>query len=575
MIGRRAVLALLCIAVGLGGCGGLGGEPEIVATAAPRPMAGLEADWRPDIELGARVFAERCVDCHGAAGDGRGELALAGSVEPPLDMTDGALVAEKSPLDWFDIITKGRIENLMPPWEQALSEDERWAVALYSYSLAYAGELLARGERVWREGCGDCAMPSVIPPVYSDVDYGALLNRELFDGALTEAEAQAAVAYARMRSLAPGADGRSRRARAVSGGISGTVLQGTGGQLLPADTVVQLRYGSAEAGFRLAETTAADDGGFAFDAVPISSDFDYALGAVYEGRLFSQRYFPGQADAPQITIYAATHDPQAVSVGRIDLSIEPATLEDLGAGLYISQVITFRNRSDRIYTSGRGFDDGREASLLIQFPLGARLLSGDAEGRYVIIEGMESLPDSVIDTRPALPGEVHAARLDYWLAYAGAARFEQAFNNPVDAAVTLSLSDGLRLESDWLLPQEAAGANQRKYIGDLRMLSEPTLSFGISGDPFATSSDDGLVVTSETLPALLLLGIALAGALLGGFGWMRRRKGGGASDIDGLAGELARLEDEHDQGRINHDLYHRRRRDLKAKLAAIMERRDE
>ena len=37
------------------------------------------------------------------------------------------------------------IAKLMPPWENALSEAERWDVALYSYTLAYDEALLEAG----------------------------------------------------------------------------------------------------------------------------------------------------------------------------------------------------------------------------------------------------------------------------------------------------------------------------------------------------------------------------------------------------------------------------------------------
>ena len=63
--------------------------------------------------------------------------------------------------------------------------------------------------------------------------------------------------------------------------------------------------------------------------------------------------------------------------------------------------------------------------------------------------------------------------------------------------------------------------------------------------------------------------------MLGVVGMLRRRKGGAGNEIDALVSELARLEEGHDQGRINHDLYHHRRRELKAKLARLMEASDE
>jgi len=573
--------ALLLILWLLAGCGGLGGEPAIVATVppratteSPRPVAG---DWQPDIANGARIFAQRCIECHGASGDGRGDLVLAGSIEQPLDMTDRKKVSLKSPLEWFEIITKGRIENLMPPWENALSEAERWDVALYSYTLAYDDHLLARGERVWREDCGECELPSVIPPLYSDVEYGAKLNRDLFGSALTDAEAEAAAAYVRMTSLSTAAATGDIGARPDLGEFRGRVLHGTAGGFVPADTIVQLRYGNGDIGFRVAETTINADGRFQFEDIPLAAEMDYAVGALYDGRLFSRRLSPGQDDEQTITIYDVTNDPLVVSVARIDLFIEPVTLEELGAGLYISQMLTYRNSSDRIYTSGRGFDDGREAALLIQFPEGAKLLSGDAQGRYVLIEDLEQLPDSVIDTLPVMPGELHDVILEYWLPYAGAAQFEQKYNNLIDAAVTVTLSNDLRVASDWLQQNDAsgAGAEIREYSGDLQMERDPQISFGISGLPFATSSDDGMVVTSESLPALLLGIIALAGALLGGIGLMKRRKNETGGEIDGLVAELARLEEDHDQGRINHDLYHHRRRELKARLAQLMGTTDE
>ena len=79
--GSTSSCALATIAVMLAGCGGLGGEPAIIATLPPRvtsesaqPASG---DWKPNLANGGRIFAERCVECHGNSGDGRGELVLA------------------------------------------------------------------------------------------------------------------------------------------------------------------------------------------------------------------------------------------------------------------------------------------------------------------------------------------------------------------------------------------------------------------------------------------------------------------------------------------------------------------
>ena len=567
----RALLTLLLLLL-LNACGGLSGEPEIIATAPPQPTADpaitLAATWQPNIEKGAAIFAEHCTECHGIGGDGRGDLILAGSIAQPLDMTDRVLVRAKSPLQWFEIISKGKIENLMPPWENALRENERWDVTLYAYSLAYDEAQLKLGEQVWQQQCGDCTLPTLIPPVYSDDDYGTQLNRELFASALTVEEQAAVVAYARMASLAY--EDRAEQ-RETLGDIKGRVAHGTVGGVVPAETVVQLQYGNADTGFSLAETPVDESLGFMFEDLTLTNDLNYVLGVVYKGRLFSRHLAAEEASDLTITVYDVTEDPLVISVGRIDLFVEAVKLAELGSGLYITQIIGFRNSSDRIYTSGRRFDDGREAVLLVQFPQGAQALSNDAGGRYVFIENVGQLPNSVIDTLPVPPGNKHQVILEYFLPLAGSAKFEQDFNSVVDAEVRVMLSAGLDVVGDSLSLENAEQVTEdaRVYGGWLTMESEARLSFVISGDPDATSRGE-MVVTQDQLAILILSAGVLGAALFGGLGYRQWRKGAPTSEIERLAQELARLDDAHDQGRLNHDLWHQKRRELKARLAELM-----
>ena len=529
----RYAFATLLFALMLSACTGLGGEPKIIATVAPTAESAIaprSMDWQPDLENGARIFAERCTECHGVKGDGQGELVLAGSIGQPLDMTKRDLVSAKSPLEWYEIITEGRIENLMPPWEDALSEAERWDVALFSYALSYDDALLAVGEALWRDKCSGCEVPAAIAPVFSDLEYGAQLNRERFAGALDADDIAAVVAYLRVESLNAGkASAETSLAQTQSVplvSVRGRLEHGTAGAAVPADTVVQLQYGSAELGFSLAETIVEADLSFSFADIPLMSNFTYLVSAVYDGRLFSRRLPSGSASDTTITLYDLTNDPAVVEVSRIDLFIEAIKLADLDAGLYVSQAIGYNNSSDRIYTSGRRFDDGREAVLLVQFPDGARAMSGDESGRYVVIEDMENIPDSVIDTLPVAPGISHQVVLEYFLPYERDVRFEQAFNNVIDADVSVALGPGLQVESDYLQLEGDSVTTEEPsvYSGRLQLASEPRLSFGISGDPFATSSDDQTVVTRENLPTLLAGAGAIAFSMLAGFGVLRRRR---------------------------------------------------
>lgn len=579
----RLKLLCLILILSLCACRGLGGEPDIIATFAPPPSEGslaISENWQPDLARGQRIFAENCSDCHGLGGDGQGELVLAGSVSAPIDMTDLDLTRGKSPLDWFTIISQGNIEKLMPPWQNALSEGERWDVTMYSYALAYDAELLALGARLWTEGCGDCELPAAIPPLYSDEDYGAALNRERFADALESEELAAVVAHARMQTM----NGAAEEAEIVEGAppvgaISGIVEHGSQGGLLPPDTIVQLQFGSAELGFSLAETAIDAAGGFVFEHIPLSADLSYVIGVIYAGRVFSRLLPAGQYEQT-ITIYDLSHDPDLISVAAIDLFLNPVQLEPHDTGLHITQIIRYRNDSDRVFTSGRGFDDGREASLLLQFPIGAQIMSDDAGGRYVLIEDLEDLPDSLIDTLPVAPGDEHEILIEYFLPYVDSLEFEQAFNNRVAADISVMLPDTLSIESAELhaAPAGDEADKIRVYEGSLEQDRDPRLRFEIAGNPFGrllTDSDDSRLLTGDSLLAALLALSAATVAPLVGFVWWRRRASEPARAINQLAQQIAQLDDEHDRGQINHDLYHQRRRELKAKLTELMSQQRE
>jgi len=388
----------------------------------------------------------------------------------------------------------------------------------------------------------------------------------------------AAAAYARMQSLAnpDESDEASVNQRLPIGSFTGKVQHGTAGGSLPADTAMQLQYGNAELGFSFAETRLDDDFSFTFDGIPLTTAFTYTVGAVYRGRLFSRRLPAGHpADRPyhqNITVYDLTDDPFAVSVARIDMFIEAMKLDGLGSGLFVSQIIGYRNNSDRIYTSGRGFDDGREASLLIQFPAGARMMSGDENGRYVVIKDMEQLPDSVIDTLPVLPGDSHEVMVEYFVPYVDGLMLEQAFNNAIHGEITVTLPDSLRVMSEVLSLNANGNTSKglRVFSGRLQMDTRPRLAFEVSGNPFATSSDDRSVITSDALLPLLLGGGGMMAAMMAGAVVLGRRRQDPSRQIEHLIGQIAQLDERHDQGQINHDLYHQRRRSLKERLGRLM-----
>lgn len=97
------------------------GVPE-EAAAVPNPIA-VDDD---SVALGAEIYATNCATCHGESGEGDGPASL-GLAMPPADLHE-AHVQGNSDGSLFYIITHGRPDTPMPPWETVLTEEQRWHV---------------------------------------------------------------------------------------------------------------------------------------------------------------------------------------------------------------------------------------------------------------------------------------------------------------------------------------------------------------------------------------------------------------------------------------------------------------
>ena len=115
--------------------------------AYPVPLAPAAA---PDVARGARLYAQNCASCHGAAGEGP-PPALANLDPPPIAFADRARARDRSLFGLYQVITQGLEGTAMQSFAQ-LPEEDRWALAFYSGTLAYGD--VARGEQLWRQDAG-------------------------------------------------------------------------------------------------------------------------------------------------------------------------------------------------------------------------------------------------------------------------------------------------------------------------------------------------------------------------------------------------------------------------------------
>jgi high-affinity iron transporter len=87
----------------------------------------------PDLDSGARLFAQNCAICHGPTGQGNGPAAAA--LHPsPADFHSEAVMAGLTPYKAFNVVRFGVRGTAMPPFE-TLDETQRWALAFYVLSL--------------------------------------------------------------------------------------------------------------------------------------------------------------------------------------------------------------------------------------------------------------------------------------------------------------------------------------------------------------------------------------------------------------------------------------------------------
>jgi mono/diheme cytochrome c family protein len=602
---------LLFVVLILAACGGLGGEPRIVATIAPPTPFPENFTYRANLANGANIYAANCVRCHGIGGAGDGELVASGQVQNVPNFTDQQARLDESPQNYFNVITNGRIENLMPPWRDSLSENERWDVAFYTYSMAYTPEQLTVGNElsstvtawasiIYGEAYGTGA------PTLSDNAFVTQFTEASPDdaAALTNEQMLSLVAHTRLLPLG-GREiiGQVAQAStplatedvtsatpvpvATNAGaprtVTGRVTNGTASGTVPPDTIVTLHIISPDF---TTETTMnapiAADGSFVFDGVQFLDGANFFTSAPYQNRLFASRTAQSDAtttslDMP-ITIYELTQDSTVINiVGTVTQISESAA----GDGLEFLQVIRFRNHSDRLFTTTMGVGDTGFASVVVQLPPGSVLLGLEGgEERYVVLPEQAT----IVDTLPVLPNEDHLMQLLYFVPYSTGAIIDQQVNYSVDGPVRILIAGGsaISLQSAQMtaLGPETIGERQfESFGGDLTLPPGGIVSFTLNGQIGAQTS--GVISSNSLLPLLMviagsvLLLFIIVMALRQRYAPKRKTAPAVPADknklVDVLVRQIADLDEQHDKGEINHDLYHQRRTKLKARLAELMD----
>ena len=556
---KQGPALLLMLTFALTACSGLAGEPQVLATLTPVPRAPA------DLASGARIFAARCSSCHGSSGAGDGELALSGAIPAPGNFTQPEAARGQSLQQWLTTIRDGRIEALMPPWNDALTAAELRDVALYSYTLHYSPELLVRGQNVLEAACADgCAGLEALGDLREQATLDALSDEALraaLPVTLAAEDAWAAAAWLRARDL-QGLEQPGRPfavTQPVFGEMSGRISNGTADAAVPPGLkVVLLEFGTGQAP-ALRETVSAADGSYRFADVLLEPGRSFSVLVEHGGRRFPSARVGADPARPQldlpVTIYEAGADLDAITVSAL---VQQFSVVD--GALQIVQVARYRNNSDRVYSSAQEVAPGQFASLSLPLPEGARDLTlPDESGRYVV----DDAGRMVTDTLPVLPGAEHLVQLAWRQPWDGTGiDLEVPLAQALDGEVRLLLPPTLTLaDADFgsIGPQQVGNALFDGYGAILRLEAGDSLRYTLRAQQPTLPPG---VVSGE----VLVLGAALTIGAVAVLLTLRGRRSGAEKQRDTLSRQIAELDAAHERGAINHDLYRRQRAELQQRL---------
>lgn len=607
--------AALILVLLLASCGGLSGEPAIVATLPPQPTPIPEPNFPvtpPDVALGAEIFTARCSRCHGLTGQGDGELIGPGEQQianAPRDFTDPATTQGLTPAQWFGTITNGRMDRFMPPWRDELTADQRWAVAMYTFTMSYTADQLASGAVLFDQYRDQAStLLHSLEQMAQLTD--AQIATEVGASDLSSEDQQAVVRFMRVSSLVnadvigaeivsqpaatPEVGGEPAvslepavTAEVVTGPVTGTVTgfisNGTAGGDIPAGLVVNLHILDMSGTEDVREAPVSDDGGYVFSDVPIQDDRGYYVTTTYQGYEFgSDLNFGdptlGTLELP-LVIYEATSDPSGVvitgMVNQISARVD---------GLQVALIIRFENLSDRVYITDEAVGDNLFASVKLTLPPGAEAVDTGQPERYIV----SGNPPTVTDTAPVIPGSQHIFHAIFAMPYDGHLAFDLPLPYRIDGPIQLLISpSSVKATSDQLLPldsQEVSGVLYDRYGVELTADAGDSLRFtldGVASDTAATTTTTTTTPAAITAPrdwlpvALAAIGVAVIG--LGVFFYWRDRQNARSQGAavnrqlqEALLEQIAELDRAYEAGEINKKTYKKLREPLKERLGEVL-----
>ena len=481
-------------------------DPQQVPVPQRPPVAGLAKE----------SYTQNCAPCHGASGDGDGP---AGAAADPTVFSDPAEVWERSPAELFFVTKFGRIENLMPPWRNSMSDEQIWQVVYYAWNLHTDEKEVAEGGEMYAQSCLAChgdggrgdgpeSGPGV--PDFAAQDPMIFLSQAELEGRWREshpelgsdwsaAAKQGVLEYIRSFSYQPkwapfDVTGPGR--------ITGQLVQGTqdGPALHQTEVTLNVYQQTNLVTTRISPIGA--DGSFEFGNLPVDEGFYFLVETehrnvrytspilAFSGPDFTEGRTGPDRISTTLPVFETTTDPDGLHVTRANWIIEHEP-----GNLLIGQLYTFGNRSGRTFT---GIDSELfdvPVTLAVPLPEGAQEVEIQ-DG--MVGEAYRMDQQTLYDTRPVLPGPgSRQIFIRFRLPYAGESA-RSSFPVPYETELlNLLVADLPGLEVDFTVEGESLEfAGEETVQGVLfHLWSAP-----VSGDQPVVLSLRGLIAAGGSDP---------------------------------------------------------------------------
>lgn len=561
----------------------------------------------PNARQGQAIFEQNCAACHGLEGNSDGPV-VPDLPAPPPQFSDPQTVWDQSPAAYFHITKFGRIENLMPPWGNRLSDDEIWHAAFYAWSLHTDKATVDAGQQLLDAALADVdeAARAEANALFTEVEtlfrtQGELadeLQSRLLDVDWTDTEMTRVLDYGRTLAYSPpwGAAFRAGNG-SINGRVALVALDGSTNQPEnDGNITVTIDAVSGQEVLATFDASVDETGQFTFADLSTNANISYYPQVSYNDIIY--RGDPVRLSdsaplaAPLLLVYETTDDPSGIMISRLNWVVDNAPGE-----VVIGQIMTLGNQLAATYTGQTVDGADRPVTTELSIPTGAydiQFQDGVLGDTYI------QVGDRFFDTAPVTPGDTtRQIFVSYRLAYEETAtEIQQEVLYPVDA-LNLLIADLPALQED-VSALEFTGTNTvqnvsyRMWQGD--NLSPQPITIALDGliaadgvDPRVAraaananlnqneAANEPLATTTPPLDPMIPLAVGgLLTLLLVGFViWPLRREQQTdplvalESERAALISEIAALDDRHDAGKISDNSWTTKRAALKTRLLEV------